>query len=110
MTLYSEVGWEFSKFSSAKQFCQWLRLAPGTNISGGKRLAKAKRCSTHRVGQALRMAAMSLRNGDNLLAYKHRQRWVRMDTRRATKATAHQFVRIFYAMVTNQREYQRQTI
>ena len=106
LTLYSEVDWDFSKFSSAKHICQWLRLAPGTHLSGGKRLSKAKQCSTHRAGQALRMAAMSLRNGDNLLAYKHRQRCVRMDTRRVTKATAHQLARIIYAMVSNQREYQ----
>ena len=106
LTLYSEVDWDFSKFSSAKHICQWLRLAPGTHLSGGKRLSKTKQCSTHRAGQALRMAAMSLRNGDNMLAYKHRQRCVRMDTLRVTKATVHQLARIIYAMVFNQREYE----
>ena len=42
LTLLSEVGTDLSSFPSASHFGQWLGLAPGTNISGGRRIGGAK--------------------------------------------------------------------
>ncbi len=40
MAIISEIGLEgIKKFSSAKQFTAWLRLAPNNKISGGKVLS-----------------------------------------------------------------------
>lgn len=105
LTILSEVGSDFSAFPTARHFGQWLGLAPGTNISGGKRLSGAKSRGCQATGQALRMAAMTLRRDSGLLGSAHRSRCVRMDPPRAVKATAYQLARIIYSMVTNRREY-----
>ena len=101
LTLLCEVGSDFSAFPTVRQFGQWLGLAPGTNISGGKRLSGAKSRGCQIAGQALRMAAMTLRRDSSLLGAAHRRRCMRMDPPRAVKATAYQLARIIYAMVTN---------
>ena len=80
-TLLSEVGTDLSSFPSAGHFGQWLGLAPGTNISGGKRLVGAKGCGCQVSGQALRMSAMTLRRGNCRLTDVHRRRCARMDPR-----------------------------
>ena len=105
LTLLSEVGSDFSAFPTVGQFGQWLGLAPGTNISGAKRLSGAKSRGCQAAGQALRLAAVTLRRDSSLLGAAHRRRCMRMDPPRAIKASAYQLARIIYAMVTNAREY-----
>ena len=39
LTIAAEIGPDFSAFPSAQHFCSWLGLAPGTRISGGKKLS-----------------------------------------------------------------------
>lgn len=40
LSIMSEIGPEgFTKFTTAKQFTSWLRLAPNNKISGGKILS-----------------------------------------------------------------------
>ncbi len=105
LTLLSEVGPDFSMFPTVRHFGQWLGLAPGTNISGGKRLSGGKSRGTQVTGQALRMSAMTLRRNSSLLGDAHRSRCLRMDPPRAIKATAHQLARILYSLVVNKSEY-----
>ena len=105
LVLLSELGHDFSEFGSSRQFSQWLSLAPGTNISGGKRLPEAKGRGTQVAGQPLRMAAMSLKRSQCALGDKHRRRCSRMERPRAFKAIAHELARIIYAMVTRRTEY-----
>ena len=50
-----------SRFATAAHFCSWLGLAPGTRISGDKRLGGPSARQTNRVGRALRMAASTAR-------------------------------------------------
>ena len=57
LTVAAEVGANLSRFATAAHFCSWLGLAPGTRISGDKRLGGPPARQTNRVGQALRMAA-----------------------------------------------------
>ena len=38
LTVAAEVGADLSRFATAAHFCSWLGLAPGTRISGDKRL------------------------------------------------------------------------
>ena len=38
LTVAAEVGGDLSRFATAAHFCSWLGLAPGTRISGDKRL------------------------------------------------------------------------
>ena len=106
MTLLSEVGSDFSAFPSAAHFCSWLSLAPNPHVSGGKRLNGRGRRRLQVAGQALRMAAMTLRHSKSYLGARHRARCRKQDSPLAIKASAHQLARIIYAMVTAKTEYQ----
>ena len=66
LTIASEIGPDFSAFPSAQHFCSWLGVAPGTRISGGKPLPGRAHKAVNRVGQALRMAAMTARRSPDL--------------------------------------------
>ncbi len=43
LSVAAEVGADLSRFPSVKDFCSWLALAPGTCISGDKRLKGKQR-------------------------------------------------------------------
>lgn len=60
MTFISEVGQDIHKFSSAKQFTSWLRLAPNNRISGGKIISSRTPKGKNTLAIALRSAANSL--------------------------------------------------
>ena len=105
LVLSSEIGPDLSRFPTEKHFCSWLSLAPPTNISGGKRLSGSKRKVFNRAGQALRQAAFNARRSDSFIGASHRARLARMDTAKATKATAHQLARLIYAMLTKGQPY-----
>lgn len=62
LTLLSSLGDGIGKFTSAKQFVSWLRLAPNNKVSGGKLLSSRTPKSKHRLGQALRKAANAIGN------------------------------------------------
>ena len=96
LTFAAEIGADLSRFPSARHFCSWLGLSPGTRISGDKRLGGPPMRRANRVGQALRTA----RNSKTALGAAHRRRLQRMDPGRAVKATAHQLARLIYALLT----------
>ena len=90
---------------SQDQFCSWLTLAPGTRISGDKRLGGPPIPRINRTGQALRVAASTARHSQSFIGAAHRARLQRLDHGRAIKATAHQLARLIYAMLTRGEEY-----
>ena len=99
------IGPDFSAFPSAQHFCSWLGVAPGTRISGGKPLPGRSHKAVNRIGQALRMSAMSARNSQTFIGAKHRAFLARMDTAIAITATARELARLIYLMVTQGEEY-----
>ena len=105
LVIASEIGPDFSAFPSAQHFCSWLGVAPGTRISGGKPLPGRSHKAVNRVGQALRMSAMSARNSQTFIGAKHRARLARMDTAIAITATARELACLIYLMVTQGEEY-----
>jgi transposase len=105
LTIAAEIGPDLSRFPSCEHFCSWLTLAPGTRISGDKKLRGKPEKRVNRAGQALRMAATSARNSQSFIGAAHRARLSRLDTPRAIKATAHQLARLIYAMLTRGEEY-----
>ena len=105
LTLAAEVGPDPSRFPTAAHFCSWLGLAPGTRISGDKRLGGPPARRTNRLVQALRMAASTARNNKTAIGAAHRRRLSRMDSAKAVKATAHQLARLTYAMLTRGEDY-----
>lgn len=105
LVLSSEIGPDLSRFPSEKHFCSWLSLAPPTYLSGGKRLSGSSHKIFNRAGQALRQAAFNARRSETFIGSSHRARLARMDTAKATKATAHQLARLIYAMLTQGQPY-----
>ena len=105
LTLAAEVGADLSRFPTAAHFRSWLGLAPGTRISGDRRLGGPPARRTNRLGQALRMAATTARNNKSAIGAAHRRRLSRMDAAKAVKATAHQLARLTYAMLTRGEDY-----
>ena len=105
LVIASEIGPDLSRFPTREHFCSWLTLAPGTRISGDRKLSGASPKRVNRVGQALRMAAASARNNKTYIGAAHRARLSRLDAARANKATAHQLARLIYAMLTRGEEY-----
>ena len=101
----SEVGADLSRFKSAKPFASWLRLCPGTKISGGKVLSGTTTRTANRAAQALRMAAANLRNSPSALGASYRRLCGRMDKPRAITACAHKWARLIYSLVTQGEEY-----
>ena len=89
LTIAAEIGADLSRFASVGHFCSWLGLAPGTRVSGDRRLKGGARRPANRVGQALRMAATTARSDKSAIGAAHRRRMARMDTAKAVKATAH---------------------
>ena len=101
----SEIGADMSKFKSAKHFASWLGLCPGTKISGGKVLSAATKRTANKAAQALKMAAVNLRNSQSALGAYYRRLCGRMDKGKAVTACAHKLARLIYAMLTKGEEY-----
>lgn len=105
LKIIAEVGPDLSRFRSVKHFASWLGLCPGTKISGGKVLSGASKRTANRVAQALRMAALALRNSQSALGAYFRRMCGRLDKAKAIRATAHKLARLVYAMLTKGSEY-----
>ncbi len=105
LLITSEVGSDLSRFPSCQHFCSWLGLAPGTRISGDRKLPIKGRMPINRVGQALKVAAMSARRSQSYIGAKHRARLARLDKAKAIKATAHELARLVWMMLTMGQPY-----
>src|ERR1041384_6924442 len=57
LMLIGEIGVDMSRWRSARAFCSWMGLCPGTKISGGKVLSRLTRKVNNRAATVLRMAA-----------------------------------------------------
>src|SRR6516162_8678353 len=75
LTLVSELGTDFTKWPTVKQFTCWLGLCPNWQQTGGKVKSSQTRRVKNRAAYALRLAAWSLlRSKSYLGAYLRRQR------------------------------------
>ena len=104
-----ELGPDLAKFKSAKHFCSWLGLCPGTRISGGKRLSGATKRIPNRVARALKLAAQGLHHSQCGLGAYYRRMAARLGKGKAITATAHKLARLVYAMLTRGGEYVEQS-
>ena len=99
LTLISELGTDFSKWPSVKQFTSWLGLCPNWKKTGGKVQSSKTRKGKNRAARALRLAAWSLMRSHSYLgAYLRRQR-ARLGAPKAITATAHKLARILYNLM-----------
>jgi transposase len=109
LTLVSELGTDFSKWPTVKQFSSWLGLCPNWHKTGGKVKSSAMRPGKNRAAGALRLAAWSLMRSKKYLgAYLRRQR-SRLGAPKAITATAHKLARIVYNLMRYGLAYMQQT-
>ncbi len=109
LTLLSELGTDFTKWPTVKQFTCWLGLCPNWQKTGGKVKSSRTRRGKNRAAHALRLAAWSLvRSKSYLGAYLRRQR-SRLGAAKATTAAAHKLARIVYHLVRYGMAYVKQT-
>ena len=105
LTVVSEIGLDMTRWPSAKHFCSWLALCPGSKKSGGKNLSSRTRPSANRAASALRLAAQGLWNSTSTLGDFHRRLRAKLGPPQAVTATAHKLARIIYAMLSTGRPY-----
>ena len=110
LVVLAEVGADFSKFQSSKQFAAWLRLCPGNQISGGKILNSRTLPSSNRLRTALKMSACTIQRSKTALGAFYRKIRARAGTAKAIVATAHKLAKYIYAMVTKGEEYVLKTL
>ena len=104
-TLFAELGADLSAFPVGAHFASWLGRCPDTRISGGKVLSVQTRHVTHRVAQALRLAAQSLSRSLSVLGAFFRRMRAKLGAPKAITATAHKLARILYHLLTTREPY-----
>jgi transposase len=100
--VYSEYGTDLSMFPHEKNFVSHMLLAPRTPITGGKPIKKHRRRRTAatRVGGALRMAALGVRNTQTALGASYRSIARRKGADVAVFATARKIAVLIYRMLS----------
>jgi len=109
LTLVSELGCDYTKWPTVKQFTCWLGLCPNWKKTGGKVQSSHTRRGKNRAARTLRLAAWSLvRSKSYLGAYMRRQRG-RLGKPQAITATAHKLARILYNLMRYGVEYTKKS-
>jgi hypothetical protein len=107
LTFMSEIGPKgLKKFSSAKKFSSWLRLAPNNKISGGRTLSNRIPKGSNRLKIALRNAANAVGNlKDSDLGKFFKKIAFRKGRHAAITATARKIAVILWNMITKKEPY-----
>jgi len=99
LTVIGEIGLDMSRWPTEKHFGSWLGLAPGSKVSGGKRLSGRTKPSANRAAAALRLAAQSLNQSQSALGAYFRRLKARLGAPKALTAAAYKLARIVYRML-----------
>lgn len=105
LKIVAEIGPDVSPWPTEKHFTSWLHLAPGNNITGGKRRRSKKQPAANRVAQCLRVAAMSLGRTQTALGAFYRRLASRLGVLKATTATARKLAIMVYRMLKHGASY-----
>ena len=104
--MFSEVGWDFSKFQSAAQFRSWLGTCPNPKVSGGRIISRRGIKKKNRAFEALKKAANAIGNSKKDQLYGFFQKINRKHGRvYAIKATANKLATIIYNMATKKEAF-----
>ncbi len=101
----TEAGSDLSQFRSAEAFSAWLRVCPGTKISGGKKLSTRSGRGKPRLALLLRQAALGLHRSATVLGVRYRRLRARLGAPKALTAMAHLLARIIYTLVNRREPY-----
>lgn len=106
LKIIGEIGLDMTRWPTANHFSSWLGLAPGTKISGGKRLSGRTKPSANRAAEVFRLSAFTLANSSSALGAFFRRMRARLGAPKAITATAHKIARLFYTMIRFGKEYE----
>ncbi len=109
VTILSETGTDFSKWSSARQFSSWLGLSPKPKKTGEKVRGHFKDSVAGRAGRAFRSAAASLHHSKSHLGSFYRRLALRKGSFAAIKATARKISVVFWHMMTTGESYRKES-
>jgi transposase len=99
LNILSETGYDMSRWPTEKHFTSWLNFAPGTHISGGRRLSSRRPPSKSRAGLILRQAASSLGRTQTALGAFYRRIAARRSKAIAIVATARKLACAYYRLL-----------
>jgi transposase len=105
LMLIGEIGVDMSRWRSARAFCSWLGLCPGTQISGGKVLSRRTRKVNNRAATILRLAAWAAGRTDTWIGRFYRRIKARRGAPKAVTATARKLACVIYHLLKYQEEF-----
>ena len=108
--ILSEVGYDVSRFATAKQFASWLGLCPQHRTSAGKIRSRSVRRGANRAALALRMAAQGCHHAKHALGAFYRRIQARAGAPKAVVATARKLAERVYWLLKHGAEYVSQGV
>ncbi len=104
--LLAEIGWDMSRFATAKNLASWAGMCPGNNESAGKRKNGKTRKGSRWLRHALIEAAHGAARTKNkyLKAHYHRVAAHR-GKKKALVAVGHSILTISYHLLTRRQQY-----
>jgi transposase len=99
LEMLSETGHDMTRWPTEKHFTSWLNIAPGTNITGGRRVSGRRPASRNRAGLILRQAASSVGRTDTALGAFYRRIAARRGKGVAIVATARKLGCAYYRLL-----------
>jgi transposase len=106
LRLIAEIGTDMSRWPTEKNFASWMRLAPRTEITGGKPHDRRTPAGSPRAAQILRQAATTVRRSSTALGSFYRRMAARIGVGKAIVATAAKMARLIYVLLRDRRPYQ----
>lgn len=107
LEIIAVTGLDLSKWKTAEHFTSWLNLSPRPKKSGGKIIGYDKRVTNNKATQAFRMAAQCMWRNKGTLGALYKRLSAQRGSAKAIKAIARKLAVIFYHMVRNKTEFNK---
>jgi len=106
-SIIAEIGVDMSRFPTAGHLASWAGLAPGNNITGGKRGSGKTTKGDVWLGEILNQCAWAAaRTRDTYLSAQFWRLARRIGKKKAATAVAHSILVICWHLITNDTDYQ----